>query len=92
MEFEWDPRKAALNLRKHGVSFEEAASVFNDEHSAVYEDPDHSRRERRCLAFGTSAEGRLLIVAYADRGNRIRIINARKVTRSEREMYEEEKR
>ena len=92
MEFEWDPRKAARNLRKRGVSFEEAASVFNDIHATAYEDPDHSTSEKRSLTFGTSAQGRLLIVAYADRGERIRIINARKVTRRERDLYEEEDR
>ncbi|MEK6405633.1 MAG: BrnT family toxin [Acidobacteriota bacterium] len=92
MEFEWDPKKAASNLRKHRVSFEEAASVFNDIHAAVYEDPDHSKAEKRYLTVGSSAQGRLLIVAYAHRGERIRIINARKVTRRERELYEEEDR
>jgi uncharacterized protein len=75
LEFQWDPEKAAGNLRKHGVSFEEAASVFNDALATV---SDHSRGERRCLIFGSSTEGRLLIVAYADRGERIRMINAKR--------------
>lgn len=92
LEFEWDPKKAARNLRKHGVSFEEAASVFDDALATIYEDPDHSARERRYLTIGTSAQGRLLNVAYADRGKRIRIVNARKVTRRERDLYEEEDR
>jgi uncharacterized DUF497 family protein len=92
LKFEWDPRKAASNLRKHGVSFEEATSVFDDLLATVYEDPDHSVREKRYLTIGTSAQGRLLHIAFADRGERIRIINARKVTRKERELYEEEKR
>jgi len=92
LEFEWDSRKDASNLRKHGVSFEEAASVFNDLLAAVYEDPDHSVREQRYLTIGTSNRGRLLHIAYADRGERIRIINARKVTKTERDLYEKEDR
>jgi uncharacterized DUF497 family protein len=92
LEFEWDAEKAAGNLRKHGVSFEEAASVFNDAQATAYEDPDHSTGEKRCLTIGASAQGRLLIIAYADRSERIRIINARKVTTRERELYEEEDR
>ncbi|MDX6403152.1 MAG: uncharacterized protein QOH70_607 [Blastocatellia bacterium] len=92
LRFEWDPRKAASNLRKHGVSFEEAASVFNDVLATVYEDPDHSVREKRFLTVGTSGQGRLLHISFADRGERIRIINARKVTRREREFYEKESR
>jgi uncharacterized protein len=92
LKFEWDPKKAASNLRKHGVSVEEATSVFKDLLATVYEDPDHSVREKRYLTIGTSAQGRLLHIAFADRGERIRIINARKVTRKERELYEEENR
>ena len=92
LEFEWDPKKAAMNLRKHRVSFEEAASVFNDEFATVYEDPDHSQHERMYLSIGASARGRLLIIAYSYRGVRIRIISARQVTKQEREMYEEEDR
>lgn len=92
MEFEWDPQKAADNLRKHGVSFEEAASVFNNVLAATYEDPDHSIVEKRYLTIGVSSEERLLIVAYADRDERIRIINARRVTGKERELYEKENR
>lgn len=92
LEFEWDPKKAASNLRKHGVSFEEAASVFKDLLATVYEDPDHSAREKRFLTIGTSTRGRLLHIAYADRGERIRIINARKVTKKERDLYEKEDR
>jgi uncharacterized protein len=92
MEFEWDPKKATSNLRKHHVSFEEASSVFSDELAAVYQDPDHSAREKRYLMIGTSAKGRLLHVAFADRGQRIRIISARKPTRREKKFYEEEDR
>ncbi len=92
MEFESHPSKAAANLRKHGVSFEEAASVFSDPLATVYEDPDHSANEKRFLTIGTSAQGRLLHIAFADRGGRIRLITARRLTRKERELYEEEDR
>ncbi|HEX6044764.1 MAG TPA: BrnT family toxin [Pyrinomonadaceae bacterium] len=92
MEFEWDLRKAKSNLRKHDISFEEASSVFSDMLSAVYQDPDHSAHEKRYLIIGASVQGRLLNVAFADRGERIRIISARKVTRREKKLYEEEDR
>jgi uncharacterized DUF497 family protein len=92
MEFEWDPKKAKSNLRKHRVSFEEAATIFEDALAAIYEDPDHSAHERRYLMIGTSIRGRLLHIAFADRGERIRIINARKATKKEREFYEKEER
>jgi uncharacterized protein len=92
LKFDWDPQKAASNLRKHGVSFEEAASVFSDLLATVYEDPDHSTREKRFLTIGTSRQGRLLHISFADREEGIRIINARKVTRTERELYEKEDR
>lgn len=91
MEFEWDSKKAKSNLRKHKVSFEEA-SVFADVLAAVYEDPDHSAKEMRYLIIGTSTHGRLLHIAFADHGERFRIISAREVTRKERRFYEEEKR
>ena len=90
--FEWNARKAATNLRKHRVSFVEATTVFDDPLASVYQDPDHSIAERRFLTIGTSVKGRLIHVAFADRGGRIRIINARPVTRSERELYEKEER
>ena len=92
MEFEWHSEKAAANLRKQGVSFEEAASVFNDPLATVYGDPDHSVNEKRYLMIGTSAQRRMLHVAFADRGERIRIITARKVTKKERDLYEKEDR
>ncbi len=92
MEFEWDPKKAKYNLRKHGVSFEEASSVFNDLVAVVYEDPDHSADEKRFLIIGTSVQNRLLNIAFADRGQRIRIITARLVTKMERKLYEKESR
>lgn len=92
MEFEWDLQKAKSNLRKHRVSFEEASTAFIDALATIYEDPDHSLAERRYLIIGTSAKGRLLTIAFADRGMRIRIINAREVTKKERELYEKEER
>lgn len=89
MQFEWDPEKANANLHKHGVSFEEASAVFLDDFSLTGDDPDHSWNEERFVMFGLSAAGRLLVVAYTERGERIRIINARLATRSERKLYEE---
>jgi hypothetical protein len=89
VRFEWNAQKAAANLRKHGVSFVEAATVFLDPFSATAEDPDHSADEARFLIFGTSSMGRLLAVGPAECGDSIRIITAREVTRSERKLYEE---
>jgi uncharacterized protein len=91
MKFEWDPQKADSNLRKHGVSFQEAASVFGDALSITYYDPDHSSREHRFITVGMSRSGRVLMVAHTDRGDNIRIISARKTTRKERRYYEEGK-
>ncbi len=90
MEFEWDPKKAAKNLRKHKVSFGEAATIFNDPLSVTVTDPDHSTEENRYIVIGHSNKRRLLIVAHAERGNHIRIISARELTRAERKAYEEE--
>lgn len=90
IQFEWDPAKAKLNLRKHGVAFKEAASTFKDPLGITVYDPDHSEEEDRFITFGRSASGRLLMVAHADRGDRIRIISSRELTRVEREAYEEE--
>lgn len=89
VEFEWDPRKAALNLRKHGVSFDEAATVFGDSLALTFSDPDHSELEERLLTFGLSGENRLLVVSHSPREPRIRILTARRVTRAERKIYEE---
>ena len=89
MGFEWNARKAAGNLRKHGVSFDEAASVFFDPLSATGEDPDRSLEENRFVTFGVSSSGRLLVVAHVDRDDSIRIITAREATRAERKLYEE---
>lgn len=89
MRFEWDPAKAAENLAKHGVSFAEAATVFRDPLSVTGSDPDHSFDEERFITFGVSIRGRLLVVAYTERGDIIRIISARPVTAGERKIYEE---
>jgi uncharacterized DUF497 family protein len=89
MEFEWNPDKAALNLEKHGVSFQEAATVFNDPLSMTFPDPDHSIGESRYVIIGLSRFGQLLVVAHTDRETKVRIINARKATRQERRFYEQ---
>ena len=89
MEFEWDPDKAASNLKKHQVSFSEAATVFKDVLSRTFADPDHSVEEDRYITIGTSERNRLLVVSHTDREDRIRIISARKAARNEREAYEE---
>ena len=87
--FEWDTAKAAANLRKHGVSFDEASTVFADGLSATAHDPDHSREEARLLTFGMSNAGRILVISHTDRGATIRIISARPATRYEKKIYEE---
>ena len=87
--FEWDETKAVANLRKHGVPFEEAASVFSDPLAYTFGDPDHSVDEQRLLTFAFSKSGRLLAVVHAERGRAIRIISARKATRHERGIYEQ---
>jgi len=89
VHFEWDPEKAAANLSKHGVSFQEAATVFADPLSLIFDDPDRSSYEQRYLTAGLSAQGRHVIVAHADRGGRIRIISARELIKRERKFYEE---
>ena len=90
MEFEWDAGKAALNLRKHGVSFKEAATVLGDPLAITFPDPDHSAEENRLITIGLSEREKLLIVAHAERGEVIRIVSARATTRGERKLYEEE--
>ena len=89
MEFECDPQKADSNLKKHGISFQEAASVLGDSLSITYYDPDHSVSEYRFITIGMSRFGRVLMVAHTDRGDNVRIISARKTTRKERRYYEE---
>jgi len=91
MQFEWDPNKAAENLRKHGVSFEEASTVFGDPLAITIDDPDHSVSEFRSLTTGQSLRQRVIIVAHTERGDRIRIIHARETTRHERRQYEFER-
>jgi uncharacterized DUF497 family protein len=88
MPFEWDEQKAEANLAKHGVSFEEAKTVFEDMFNIEFFDPDHSIEEERFLIVGESRSKRLLIVSYTDRQGRIRIISARPVTGKERRDYE----
>jgi uncharacterized protein len=89
MECEWDKVKAAGNFLKHGVSFEEAKTVFDDPLYVDFYDPAHSESEERYLIVGVSSQKRLLIVSYTERGNSVRLISAREVTRNEREAYEE---
>lgn len=89
MRFTWDARKAELNLKKHGISFEAATTVFRDVFSATGYDPDHSIGEDRFVTFGVSNTGQLLVVSHLDDGDLIRIISARLATRKERIIYEE---
>jgi uncharacterized protein len=88
VKFEWDRRKASANERKHGVSFDEAMSVFNDPLARIFDDEDHSTREAREIIIGTSARQRLLVISFVARREIVRLINARKGTRREREDYE----
>ena len=90
MEFEWDPQKAARNLRKRSISFTEASTVFDDPLSVTVPDPDHSADEDRFIIVGQSHRRRSLIVSFTERGDRFRIISARELTRAESESYEEE--
>ena len=89
MQFEWDPRKAASNLSKHGVAFEEALAVFGGPLARIFDDEDHSVDERREIIIGHSTHRRLLLVCFAARGESIRIFSARMATRQERDDYEE---
>lgn len=88
-EFEWDAAKARENLKKHGVPFEEALTVFADPLARIFDDPDHSENERRELIVGHSAQQRLLVVSFTERQSRTRIISAREATPHERRDYEE---
>ena len=87
-EFEWDDEKARKNIKKHGVSFEEAATIFNDPGIATISDPDHSKTEERFVSLGMSFIQRLLAVIHTERNERIRLISARKATTTERKNYE----
>jgi uncharacterized protein len=87
--YEWDAKKAKANWRKHGVSFDEAASVFLDQLAVTFPDPDHSGEEFREITIGHSARQRVIFLCHARRGDRTRLISARKATRKERRQYEE---
>ena len=89
MDYEWDEQKSAINLEKHGVSFAEAITVFDDPLYVDFYDPDHSVDEHRYLIMGQSTVERLLIVAYTERDDVVRLISAREVTPTERKAYEE---
>lgn len=87
--FEWDPKKAQLNIKNHGVSFDEASTAFRDPLSLTIDDPLHSEDEKRFVLIGRSIRGRLLVIVHTDRVERIRIISARLATKRERLRYEE---
>jgi uncharacterized protein len=89
VDYDWDDQKAESNLEKHGVSFEEAATVFDDPLYVDFYDPDHSVDEHRYLIMGQSTAGRLLIVSYTERDEVVRLISAREVISAERRAYEE---
>jgi uncharacterized protein len=89
MKIEWDPEKAKANLKKHGISFEEAATALSDPMAATGADPDHSITEERFVTFGVSEKGRLVVVSHTEKDQTIRIISARKASKGERELYEE---
>jgi len=86
--FEWDPRKAAANQHKHGVSFEQAAEVFEDPMAVTFADPDHSTQEAREITIGRSGDWIVLTVSHVEKTGKIRIISARRATRSEVKVYE----
>jgi hypothetical protein len=89
MNFEWDESKAASHISKHGVSFDEATTIFGDPLAITFPDPMHSAEEDRFLTFGRSSSGRFVVVAHTDRDDRIRLISAREMTRKERSDYEQ---
>jgi len=89
VQFEWDRKKAKSNLKKHGISFQEAATVLGDTLAITFDDPDHSVNEHRFLTFGLSRTGKAIIVSHTERRKSMRIISARLMTRQERQIYEE---
>lgn len=90
MIYEWDPKKASANLKKHKVSFDEASTVFTDPFALSFDDPDHSLDESRSITIGTSAKQRILFLSHADRGeDHVRIIHARSATKTEAHAYQE---
>ena len=88
LSFEWDAQKARTNERKHGVSFDEAATAFGDPLSVTIPDPEHSDDEDRFILMGSTYLGRILVVVHTDRGDNIRVISARSATRTEMRAYE----
>lgn len=88
MKFQWDPVKAITNIRKHGISFEEAVTIFGDSLAITISDPKHSLDELRCLTIGQSKLQQLLIVSHTERDGEIRLISARLATSQERKTYE----
>ena len=89
--FEWDADKAKLNIEDHGVTFEEATTIFNDPLFIIYKDPDHSEGEQRYIIIGESKRNRYLIVSYTERSGRTRLISARELDPKERRAYEKKK-
>ena len=89
MKFEWDPKKATVNVKKHGVTFQEAATIFGDPLAITFDDPDHSMNENRYITFGLSLQKRLIVVSHTERVDRTRILKARLMDRKERRIYEE---
>lgn len=89
MDYEWDDGKAKVNLEKHGVSFDESKTVFDDPLYVDFYDPDHSHDEHRYIIIGESSRGRLLLVSYTERGGTLRLISSREATPAERQVYEE---
>jgi hypothetical protein len=89
MRIEWNPEKAKSNLKRHGISFEEAATALSDPMAATGADPDHSITEERYVTFGVSEKGRLVVVSHTEKDETIRIISARKASKGEKELYEE---
>ncbi len=90
MQFEWNTEKAEANLKKHGVSFDEAETVFDDPLFVIFADPDHSFEENRFIIMGESNQNRLLVVSYTEHPPATRLISAREATRPERKKYEED--
>ena len=88
LQFEWDGAKASTNVRKHGLSFEEAATVFGDQRAITIADPEHSLIEERFVTIGTSERDRILVVVATERRDKVRLISARPASRKERKQYE----
>jgi uncharacterized protein len=89
LEFEWDPGKVEENIKKHGVGFDEALTVFADASARIFDDPDHSNDETREIIIGYSKRQRLLLVSFTERAPKVRIISARRATKRERQDYEQ---